>query len=399
MGNCRTSPTNNTIGFCLLPSELIERILLCLALPEIIRFKLVSKTVASIISHQDFVRQYNLRLSSTTWLFLFKKRCHRYSLLDGFAERSDRWFRIPISNLLKPFIFPGEDLFFLTAGGNIFLFASNSHQAVITVNLVTNTVRKIPPTPLGPRGTCSWRRSGMKLLPGPIGSEYFRFLFAELVENRPVVFEYDSETDKWQSMVAKEDDAGSLRVSERVGDHIFLSVMHGANESSVIAIKSPNNTPVILRPRFDGRTGEDRQLTVGFSWGKSIDRLHVCGDGYMMIAKSDGVDGANTRVRMLKDIEMWGLGLNGRNWEMISKLHGKLMEQIKKPYGVMMGCLEGINGTINAVLMSNLEGLWDIIWLQYDIVGRQWTWVPLPDCRMKGLNMAGIAVSSGLTLP
>ncbi|KAF3438176.1 hypothetical protein FNV43_RR20933 [Rhamnella rubrinervis] len=107
----------------------------------------------------------------------------------------------------------------------------------------------------------------MKLLPGPVGSDHFRFLFAELVENRPVVFEYDSETEKWQSMVAKEDDGSSPRVAERVGDYIFLSLIHGAGESSVIAIKSPNNTPVILRPRFENRGEEDRRLTVGFSWG------------------------------------------------------------------------------------------------------------------------------------
>lgn len=242
----------------------------------------------------------------------------------------------------------------------------------------------------------------MKLLPGPVGSGHFRFLFAELVENRPVVFEYDSETDKWRSMVAEEDDAGSPRVAERVDDCIFLSLIHRAGESSVIAIKSTNSAPVILRPRFErGREedDEDRRLTVGFSWGNSVvDRLHVYGDGYTMIVKSDGLQEGNRRVRTLKGIEMWGLGLNGRNWELMSKLPSKLMGQIKKPYGVMMGCLEGRNETINAVLISNLEGLWDIIWVRYSVVKREWTLVPLPECKMKGLNMAGIAFSSGLTL-
>lgn len=399
MGNFRSPSSTNDIGFCLLPSELIERILLGLALPEIIRFKLVTKNIAAIISNRDFVRQFNSRWGSTTWLFLYKKRRRCDSVLDGFADQSDRWFRFSISDLLKPVIFPGEDLFFLTASGNLFLFASNTLQSVITVNMVTNTVKKIPPSPLGRRGTCSWRRSGMKLVPGPTGSEYFRFLFAELVDNRPVVFEYDSEIAKWRSMEAKEDVRSLPRVDEREGNYIFLTLINRVSESVVIAIKPESNTPLILRPRLDGRRNENRQLTVGFSWGNRIDLLHVYGDGFMMIVKSDGLDRANSGgVRMLSRIEMWGMGIDGRQWEFISELPNSLMQQINKPYGVMTGCLEVRNCIIKAVLMSNFEGLWDIIWVCYDIGRKEWKWVPLPDCKMKGLNMAGIAFSSGLTL-
>ncbi|KAL5572738.1 hypothetical protein UlMin_022335 [Ulmus minor] len=397
MGTCRTSSTN-ALGFCLLPSELIERILLCLALPEIIRFKLVSKTVSAIVSNRDFIRHCNSRWSSSTWLFLYKKRFRRDSLLDGFTDQSDQWFRFSISDLLTPVIFPGEDLFFLTASGNLFLFASNTLQSVITVNLVTNTVKKIPPSPLGRRGTCSWRRSGMKLVPGPVGSGNFRFLFAELVENHPVVFEYESEFDTWRSMVAEETNESLPRAVDQEGDCIYLSAKNRTSENIVIAIRSRSNTPLILRPRFDGRVNESRQLTVGFSRGNNIDRLHVYGDGFMMIVKSDGIDRTNTRVKVLSGIEIWGLELDGRQWKLLSKLPNTLMEHIKKPYGVMMGCLEERNGKIKGVLMSNFEGSWDIIWLNYDIERKEWTWVPLPDCKMKGLNMAGIALSSGLTL-
>ncbi|KAF6148976.1 hypothetical protein GIB67_043287 [Kingdonia uniflora] len=34
----------------------------------------------------------------------------------------------------------------------------------------------------------------------------------------------------------------------------------------------------------------------------------------------------------------------------------------------------------------------------YEMGKREWSWVPLPEFRTKGLNMAGIALSSGLTL-
>ena len=395
MVNCRI-PSTNAIGFCLLPSELIERILLCLALPEIIRLKLVSKSWAEIVCNRDFIRQCNSQWRSATWLFVYKKRRRCDSVLDGFTDRSDRWFRFSIPDLLKPAIFPGEDLFFLTASGNFFLFASNTLQSVITVNLVTNTVKKIPPSPLGRRGTCSWRRSGMKLVPGPNGSDNFRFLFVELVENRPTVFEYNSKTDMWRSMEAKEEAGGPPCVGERKDDYIFLTLINRASESVVIAINPDTDVPTILRPRFDTRRNEDRRSTVGFSWGNGIDRLHVYGDGFMMVVGSEGGDRATSRV--LSWIEMWGVGTDGRRWELISKFPSSLMGQINKPYGVMTGCLEGRNGVIKGVLMSNHEGLWDIIWVSYDVERREWRWVPLPDCKMKGLNMAGIAFSSALTL-
>ncbi|GLT28949.1 hypothetical protein SLA2020_038490 [Shorea laevis] len=74
-----------------------------------------------------------------------------------------------------------------------------------------------------------------------------------------------------------------------------------------------------------------------------------------------------------------------------------LMKRIKKPYGAIMGFLEERDGVIRIVLVSNFEGLWDIIWLFYDRREGNWNWIPLPDCSMKGLNMAGITFSSGLT--
>lgn len=381
MNNCRV-PSTNTIGFCLLPSELIERILLRLALPEIIRFKLVSKTVSEIVCNRDFVRQCNSQWRPATWLFVYKKRRRCDSVLDGFSDRSDRWFRFSISDLLKPAIFPGEDLFFLTASGNLFLFASNTLQSVITLDLVTNTVKKIPPSPLGRRGTCSWRRSGMKLVPNKNGSGHFRFVFAELVETRPVVFEYDSETDTWRSTEATDDPTPERESLAFTRDHVFLTLINRGRESVVISVNSRDEAPAILRPRF--------------SWGNGIDRLHVYGDGFMMVVRSDG---AGEGKRIVVGIEMWGLGTRGTRWEFVSELPGDLLGRAKKPYRVMTGCLEGNNGTIKGVLMSNYEGLWDIIWVSFDFETREWKWVPLPECKMKGLNMAGIAFSSALTMP
>jgi hypothetical protein len=394
MDNHRNS-TTSAIGFCLLPSELIQNILLYLVLPEIIQLKLVSKSIAHLISDQDFIREYNTRSRSTTWLFVYKKRWPRDLMLHGFTDQSDRWFQIPIAKSLRPIISPGEDLYFLTASGNFFLFVSNTMKVVISVNLVTKTVKKIPPSPLGPRGTSSWRRSGMKLVAGPPGSDHFRFLFVELVENRPILFVYDSQSEKWESMEVKENVANLPCLSERESHYIYLSVINGRSESVLIVVNSHGTTskPLILRPRFGSGGVDDGQLTVRFSWGNVIDRLHVYGDGHMIIMMSDGID-----KMMLTGIELWGLSLDGRYWQYISKVPSKLMEQIKKPYGVMVGCLEERDGIVRAALMSNFEGLWHIIWLTYDIKTRHWIRVIVPDCKMKGSNMAGIAFSSGITL-
>lgn len=388
----RSYQTSNAIGFFLLPSELIHYIILQLALPDIVRLKSVNKSISSIISDHDFVRDYNFHSASATWLFIYKKRWRRDALLHGYTNyysESDRWFKILIADILKPVVPPGEDLYLLAASGNFFLFALNNSREVISVNPMNRTVKRIPPSPLGPRGTSSWRRSGMKLLSYP--RDHFRFLFAEMEGNGPVLFEYDSRSEKWQSTEAVENGQTNGGETEN-STAIFLSAFNDRSGSIVIS-KDPHcdRPPLILRPIF---TGDEE--------GNPIDRLHVYGDGKVMIIKSKGLEeeGGERRVRrMLKSVDLWGLSKNGgRNWELMSRVPNSLVEKIKKPYGAMMGCLEEKNGIVKAILMSNLEGSWDIIWLCYHIQTKTWTWLPIPDCKMKGANMAGIAFSSGLSL-
>jgi hypothetical protein len=388
------SSSTNTIGFCLLPSEIIQNILLHLALPEIICLKSLNRFVADVISDKYFVRAYNSQARSTAWLFVYKKRWNRDALLHGFNDQSNRWFSFQIDSLLNPIIRPGDDIYFLTASCNVFLFVSNTRGEVIALNLVTKAVKTIPPSPLGPRGTSSWRRSGMKLV--ITGSDQFQFLFVDLVRNSPVLFVYSSQTDTWQSTEAREGLAGMPRVCPKEDDHVFLNVIDGPYESMVTAVglerdAHNNYAPIVLRPRFNRRPSDGLNL------------LQVYGDGSMLVIKSSGGgdDDGNTGVRMLNDIELWGgWRLNGswHNWEYISKVPCKIKEQIRKPYRAMRGCLERRDGIIRAVLLSNYDGLWDIIWLSYDMGRSLWAWLPLPDCKMKGLNMAGIAFSSGLTL-
>ncbi|OIV98774.1 hypothetical protein TanjilG_20498 [Lupinus angustifolius] len=392
-----SSSSTNTIGLCLLPSELIQSIFLSLVLPEILPLKLVNKFFSSIISDQTFIRQCNTLSSSTTWLFVYKKLWLRDAVLHAFTNRSsDRWFRIPISELLKPVQFHSEDLYFLAASGNVLLFASNMIGEVIVVNLVTVTVKKIPPCPLGPRGTSSWRRSGMKLVIDLTRSGQFNFMFAEFVGNQPILFVYSSKTDMWKSMKVREISANELL--PRGGGHVFLNLVNEPRESVLIVYTPDCDTPVVIRPRFIDPN--DQGLTIGFNWGNAIDRLHVYGDGYMMIVKSKG--GENNiiigNMRVLEGVELWGLSLDGRNWEFVSNVPNEVMKMIEKPYVAMMGCLEENNGIIRGALVSNNKGFWNMTWLSFDTKLNKWTLISLPDCKMKGWNMAGISFSSGLSL-
>ncbi|RZC91883.1 hypothetical protein C5167_021596 [Papaver somniferum] len=152
--------------------------------------------------------------------------------------------------------------------------------------------------------------------------------------------------------------------------------------------------PVILRPRFDGRGLEER-LAVGFSTADSC-TLNVFGDDYMAIVRSANVD--DQQVRGFGCIELWGLSGGGGAWELISKVPQALVNRVRKPYSVIMGCLEARDGIIRVILMSNFKGLWDIIWFSFDSVKGEWKWVPIPETRMEGLNIAGITLSTGLKL-
>ncbi|KAF5952584.1 hypothetical protein HYC85_010528 [Camellia sinensis] len=254
---CHRNQTTNTVGFSLLPTLLIQYIILNLALPDIVRLKSTNKFIASIIFDQDFVREYNVKSSLTTWLFIYTKRWHRKSMLHGFVHGSNRWFEIPIFELLIPMV--SRSLFF-----------DRVSQEVISVNPMAKIVRKIPPSPLGPRGTSLWRRSGMKLLPGPLGSgcleetkveKHLAFLSLEMSSLEPKGL-----VEIAGILVGSKRNVRNLPcVNERGGDYIFLSVINGRSGSVLIALGSEgDDDPVVIRPRFH-RRGEEQRLAVGFS--------------------------------------------------------------------------------------------------------------------------------------
>lgn len=233
---------------------------------------------------------------------------------------------------------------------------------------------------------------------GPTGSTHFRFMFAEFVSERSILFVYDSINDSWRSIEAEEGD-GDVGIEEEEKKRIFLNVINGRRESVLVVCRRDGGGAAVVRRRLvGGGGGGDMTMRVGFSWGNVIDRLHVYGDGYMMIVESEGGDG---KRRILKGIEMWGVKNNDNNgeWEFISKAPMDVMKKMERVYGVMMGCLEERDGVIRGSLVTNWEGVWDILWVSFVLDTNQWSWIPLPDCKMKGFNLAGISFSSGLTLP
>lgn len=397
-GGGDATATSTAVGLCLLPSELLLEILARLALPEILRLRAVSKALESLVSG-DFRRIHG----GGSWIFLFKKRPPRDAVLRGFNDRAGRWFRFPVAGILSPAVPPGEDLYLLAADGDFFLFACNGRRELVAVNLRTGAVRRIPASPLGPRGTSSWRRPGLKLVAGPSGSDSFRFVFAELHQDRPVLYEYSSGTGAWRSREAvepraREQERDAPAAPTDAAAAALLSISHHGSESMVVRAGmmegGEQEPPVFFRPRF-ARPGAAEVA-------ESADRLLVYGDGNMAILKSATVSTEEThrvRVRSLMGVELWGMSRDGREWELIARAPKELMERVGgRPYCVMMGCLEGKAGVIRVVIMSNYKGLWDLIWVSYDRAKGEWASVPVPDYGTKGLNMAGIAVTSSLGL-
>lgn len=376
------SPASTTVGFSLLPSELLEDIFLRLTVPDLLRINSVSRTILSFVSGEDFRRLYGRRSASDTWVFLYQKGSLRHhSVLLGFSDRSSRWCRIPIAAALLPAVLPGEDLYFLAAAGDVFLFASNYLGELVAVDLAGNRVKRVPPSPLGPRRTSSWRRSGLKLLAGAGGAAgEFRFLFSELVDDRPYLFSYSSETGAWTSEAAAEGPGGAA-----LGP-VFLCAADLRSRSVVVSAGAvAGGTPVVIRPSFAG----------GAAAGDGVDRLHVYGDGHAAVVRSE----KGSCGRVVTCVEIWGVGKGGRRWEVITCLpRWALQEMGRRPFGAMIGCLEERCGALRLVLLSNNRGTWDLVLLVYDLGVGRWSWVPLPSCGAEGLNMAGIAISGGPTL-
>ncbi|MCL7037371.1 hypothetical protein MKW94_026721 [Papaver nudicaule] len=179
----------------------------------------------------------------------------------------------------------------------------------------------------------------------------------------------------------------------------MLAVGQGVND----------HPPVILRPRFDGRGVEER-LAVGFSTSDA-NTLNIFGDDYMAIVRSANVDG---QVKVFGCIEVWRLngGAGGGGiWELVSKVPQDLVNRVRKPYVAIMGCLEARDRIVRVILVSNFKGMWGTIWFSFDLVkggaiahpcirvdSPLWKWIPIPETRMEGLNIAGITLSTGLKL-
>jgi hypothetical protein len=195
-GDHHSSPAITALGpLLLLPSELLHEILLRLAVPELLRVRSVARPLSHLISSPDFRRLYHLTSASSgsgpaaAWLLLFKKLPPRNAAIRGFHGPSGRWFRIPVSAILAPAVPPGEDLYFLAASGSSFLFAANGCRELVVVDLTARAARRLPPSPLGPRGTSSWRRFGLKLVADPPGSNRFRYPSLSLARAKHRLFD------------------------------------------------------------------------------------------------------------------------------------------------------------------------------------------------------------------
>ena len=222
-----------------------------------------------------------------------------------------------------------------------------------------------------------------------------RFLFAELVNNTPFLFEYRSETDTWQQSEAVLAEGEGAEPAARAaapdgdGGGTYLCAAH-AGPDCVMVYAGPraDDRPVFFRPRFPNAAA-----------GHGGERQHVYGDGSAAVVRSAAIDDptSRTRVKVVTGVDLYGFGAGavGGDWELVASVPGDLVEGFRKPYAAMTGLLAEREGVVRLVLISNCRGAWDLVWLSYDRARREWRWVPVPDWgSSKGLNMAGIAVSS-----
>lgn len=212
-----------------------------------------------------------------------------------------------------------------------------------------------------------------------------RFLFAELVNNTPFLFEYRSETDTWQQ---SEVVLASEATPPPGPDGTYLCAAHAGPDCAMVY--SPPGAgdlpPVFFRPRFPPQNA-----------AAPGDRLHVYGDGSAAVVRSTVIDEphSRTRVKVVTGVDLYGIGTAGGDWELVASVPAEMVEGFRRPYAVMTGLLAEREGVVRLVLISNCRGAWDFVWLSYDRARREWQWVPVPDWgASKGLNMAGIAVSA-----
>ncbi|KAK1265172.1 hypothetical protein QJS04_geneDACA021364 [Acorus gramineus] len=361
-------PDSAAVGLHLLPTELLHDILSRLPPSDLLLLlRSVSLSVFSpFAASPDFLRLHDSLHSSSAWLFLLHKHWPSHFSLRAVSDRSTHWLRLPLP--------PLDDPYLLAASGDDFLFSSNSHRELIAYNSSSRAYRRIPISPLGRRGTDSWRRSGLKLVPGPAGSGGFRFIFAELHQNKPTQFEYCSDTDAWRSLEAEE------AAEARPIDGLLLNIVNFEHESVLMRV---SERPTVLRPRFNnGSVGSDG--------------LHVYGDGWVAVVRSAEVAGEGGRV--LKGVDLYGLGSDYREWEMVSSVPKAALLKVGRAFSVMRGCLEEKGGVVRVVLLSDFRGSRDLIWLCYERSRCEWTWIPVPETGQRGSNMAGMSLSSGLGL-
>lgn len=216
------------------------------------------------------------------------------------------------------------------------------------------------------------------------------------MNNTPFLFEYRSETDTWrqtESALA----ADVAAPAPAAPDGTYLCASHAGPDCVMVYSSGPSaddddHHPVFFRPRFPNAAAVA---------GQGGDRLHVYGDGSAAVVRSVAVDDptpttSRTRVKVVTGVDLYGFGAVGGDWELVASVPGELVEGFRrKPYAVMTGLLAEREGVVRLVLISNCRGAWDLVWLSYDRKRREWRWVPVPDWGgSKGLNMAGIAVSS-----
>ncbi|XP_072966753.1 uncharacterized protein [Typha angustifolia] len=210
--------------------------------------------------------------------------------------------------------------------------------------------------------------------------------FAEIHQGLPVLLEYRSDTDAWQSSPAPDQDPPQC-VSPEDGI-VYLNAVSWSNESIIVCAGPENKEPTSLQKTFP--EGSDVDANCCF---------HVYGHGNAVVVRWTKISGGESaRAKIVLGAELWVMGSKGREWELASRAPAEMVEKIK-PYEAVIGCLEDRKGVVRLILMSRWKEWWDMTWLSNDRADGKWRWVPVADFGAKRLDMAGITLASSFPSP
>ncbi|EFJ17613.1 hypothetical protein SELMODRAFT_114553 [Selaginella moellendorffii] len=347
-----------------LPEHLLERVLLRLPLPSLLKFRTVCRAWRSLLCSDGFLESYSSISPQGPWFFMFTN--HDYKDGSTFNPISNTWHHIPLPS------FPVNERYIpvAAAGGLICFCASTDGQKNFAVcNLITATWRKLPPMNNNPTYL---ETVGMVV---DKGTGLYKVVVAgnhEISVDDITTEVYESGLDTWRMTSSMPRGADPL-----LGTITCNGVLYSwcCDPDGLVAYDTYKDTwSLIQTPTPDSLVSN----TILESRGR-----------IMMVG---GLQEGN----ITSAICVWLLNVERMEWVEVDKMPESLCQEFLGDRTYFM-CV----GTNDVVLLYIGGGLRDMPMLLYDLAERQWSRVPdctLPDERLIDGLIDGISFEPRLDI-